>query len=126
MPTLANVEDHLAPGITILLSKDLSVAVTVWGSLPTFVNVTLVPAVTVSAAGVKVLSPIATAAVAGGPACPSGDVAIAGVGGAAAGAGEPDGPGSSATAVVDSRVGAAAAAATTTTVPTIPGWNVHV
>jgi hypothetical protein len=115
----------LAPGITIVLSNDASVAVTVWGTLPVFVKVTLVPAVTVSAAGVNVLSPIATAAVAWVPACAGGVVCAAGVGvaigvGALAGAG-----GSCATAVDGRWFGVAVAVAATTTLPTMPGWKVH-
>ena len=122
VPVFVKVVDHLPPGATILLSKDLSAAVAVCGSFPVFVNVPVEPTGTVTFAGANRLSRISTdALIARLPfAC---DAAGAGAAVAAAVLVLAEATG----AVV--RVVLAAPAepvvAATTTVPSMPGWNEH-
>jgi hypothetical protein len=131
VPTFVKVVVHLPPGETSPLSKDLSFAVTVWGSLPLLVNVTTVPTLTVREAGEKVLSRISTVAdfllpaAAGAFAAGAGVVAVLG----AADTGDAEVVVCAVPAADALVFGAAVAAppldSLTTTVPTIPGCRMH-
>src|SRR5215218_2261633 len=62
VPGVLNVNEKLCPGLRLPLSKLPSLAVAVWGEVSLLVQVTVVPAGTVSIGGLKAKSLISTAA----------------------------------------------------------------